>query len=159
MFELRAAHDRACRDPAFPEPDPRPELSRLAERFPGALREIDRLPLEVIASRIGALAAVEAAPERAEPWMVAQIVFHRHARGALAAKRWLAGRRAVTPDLASAFAAAMADDDALLFAEALEAVAAPPRGRLMDVVYARVAHVLDVSVAEARALVLPSRRR
>lgn len=163
MLSLRTAHERARVDPRFVEPDPRPEMARLAEEFPGSLREIDALPLTVIAARIEALRAVEPRPREAEPWMLAQVAFHRYARGALATKRWLAGRKAITPALRSAFARATArlprGADARLFAEELEAIACPPRGRLMDVVHARVARALDVTPAEARALVFGTRAR
>lgn len=157
MLSLRVAHERARRDASFVEPDPRPAMARLAERYPGALREIDTLPLTSITARIDALRSAERSPSRAEPWMIAQIAFHRFARGALATKRWLAGKRSVTPALRAAFRRATATlprgADARLFAGDLEAIAAPPRGRLMDVVHARVAQALDVTTVEARTLV------
>lgn len=162
MLALRTAHARARVDPFFVEPDPRPEMARLAEEYPGSLREIDTLGLDVIAARIAALRTAEARPREAQPWMIAQVAFHRYARGALAAKRWLAGRRAITPALRSAFTRATArlprGADAGLFAEELETIAQPPRGRLMDVVHARVARALDVTPAQARALVFGSTR-
>lgn len=157
MLSLRNAHERARRDAGFVEPDPRPAMASLAEQYPGSLREIDTLPLDVIATRIDALRSVERHPSRAEPWMVAQIAFHRFARGALATKRWLAGRKSITPALRAAFTRATATlpqgADARLFAGDLETIAAPPRGRLMDVVHARVAQTLGITAAEARALV------
>ncbi|MBX3209233.1 MAG: hypothetical protein KF764_29645 [Labilithrix sp.] len=157
MLSLRTAHERARRDVSFVEPDPRPEMARLAADYPGSLREIDRLPLDVIAARIAALSAAERRPLDAEPWMIAQATFHRFARAALATKRWLAGRKAITPALRSAFTRATArlphGADARLLASELEAIASPPRGRLMDVVHARVARTLDVTPAEARRLV------
>lgn len=157
MLSLRVAHERARCDASFVEPDPRPAMASLAEEYPGSLREIDTLPLDVIAARIDALRSVERHPSRAEPWMVAQITFHRFARGALATKRWLAGRKSITPALRAAFTRATATlpqgADARLFAGDLETIATPPRGRLMDVVHARVAQTLDITAAEARALV------
>ena len=165
MLALREAHARARRDTSFAEPDPRPEMARLAEEYPGALREIDTLPIEVIRSRIEALRSAEREDAHVERWMVAQTTFHRHARGALVTKRWLAGRKTVTPALVRAFADAVGTlprgKDAELFADDLEAVAAPPGGRLMDLVHVKVARALDVSVAEAQALVFgaPRRRR
>jgi hypothetical protein len=152
MLALREAHVRAKEDPAFIEPDPKPEMARLAERYPGALREIDRIPLEVIAERIRAL---DIAPADAEPWMLAQATFHRFARGALATKRWLAGRKTITPALRSAFAR-FSNADAKLFAGDLERIAAPPHGRLMNVVFAKVAAALGISEAEAKRLVFDS---
>lgn len=160
MLHLRELHARAHADPTFVEPDPRAAMAELARRFPGALREIDELPIDVIRARIDALAAAEADRTRLQPWMPAHASFHRLARGALAVKRWLGGR-ALTPALEQAFEAALPalDDagDARLWADDLHAIAAPPRGRVMDLVYGRLARELGVDVTAARAAVLPPR--
>ena len=161
MLRLRLLHARAREEPGFVEPDPREAMAELARDFPGALREIDELPVDVIRQRIAALAAAEVDTSRAEAWMRAHASFHRHARGALAAKRWLEGRPA-TPDLIAAFARALPTlqnaKDAAAWADDLAVVASPPRGRVMDLVYQRVAAELDIDVAAARASVMPSRR-
>jgi hypothetical protein len=153
MLALRALHHRARFGPDqdFEEPDPRPEMAKLADTFPGVLREIDRLPLAVITRRIEAIVAAEASG-RVERWMIAQVVFHRHARAALTIKRWLAGTKAITPELQAAFDA-WASPEEQLFADALGTIATPPRGRLMDVVHERVALVLEVTAGEVRSLV------
>jgi len=149
-------------------------MARLAARYPGALRELDALPLDVIEQRIRALeeATTTGSPTR---WMIAQLVFHRFSRGALAAKRWLsvhhpsprgahpngwhATHRAEAAEaVREAFLAAALGAEAEQFADALEVVAAPPRGRLMDLVHARVAAALSVTEAEARALVFGHER-
>ncbi|HVJ94601.1 MAG TPA: hypothetical protein VM580_32670 [Labilithrix sp.] len=157
MLSLRTAHARADEDADFVEPDPRPEMAKLAAEYPGALREIDTLPLGVITGRIAALAAAEAAPVQAQPWMLAQILFHRYARGALSAKRWLAGRKIVTPHLRDSFERAAKTmphgAEAALFVSDLDAIANPPRGRLLDVVHAKVADALHTSAAVAKSLV------
>ena len=157
MLALRTAHARARTDEGFEEPDPRPEMARLAEEYPGALREIDTLPLELIVSRIDALSIAERHGSRVESWMVAQTTFHRHARGVLATKRWLAGRKTITPGIRAAFTRALRTmpraRDAGLSAADLETIASPPRGRLMDLVHARVARALELTEPEARALV------
>jgi hypothetical protein len=169
MLALRREHEQA-RMEGHVEPAPRRWLVQLAEEFPGALREIDRLPLEVITARIDALASAERDPSRSAPWMEAQLLFHGLARGALAAKRWLRGRKRIDDLTRAAFDAAIPTMprgvDAQAFASELHRIAAPPRGRLMDVVYARVAAVLGVTDDEARALVAgpdgltsPKRRR
>ena len=161
MLGLRLLHVRAREDPRFEEPDPRPAMAELAAEFPGALREIDDLPLDVIRRRIDAVAAAERDPSRAEPWMRAYFTFHRLARGALAVKRWLEGRP-VTPELEDAFRRELPDlrnaHDAAAWAPDLAAIAAPPRGRVMDLVYQRLAGELGTDVAAARAAVMPSRR-
>ena len=162
MLCLRQLHARAKEEPDFVEPDPRPAMADLARRFPGALREIDELPIDDIEARIAELAAAEQEPSRVAAWMTAQAAFHRLARGALAVKRWLAGR-ALTAELDPAFAkAALAmpeREEALAWTDDLAAIARPPRGRVMDVVYARLARELGVEVSAARDAVLAPRRR
>lgn len=163
MLVLREAHLRARSDASFVEPDPRPEMARLAEEYPGALREIDSLPLELIAGRIEALRIAELQPSHVEAWMTAQVTFHRYARGVLVTKRWLAGRKTITPALRAAFVRAVRTmprgSEAELFADELDAIASPPRGRLMDLVHTKVARALDLTEAQARALVFRARSR
>lgn len=160
MLHLREIHSRARTEPGFVEPDPRPAMADLARRFPGALREIDELPLALIRTRIEELAAAEQDAAKALPWMVAQSRFHALARGALAVKRWLEGRpvtAALQHDFARVLPTLAIPGDAHLWARDLEAIGRPPRGRLMDLVYARLAHDLGVDVRSARAAVLPPR--
>ncbi len=162
MLTLRLLHARAREEPGFEEPDPRRELASLAAEFPGALREIDELPLATIRARIGALLAAESRAT-AEPWMEAWHLVHTLARGALATKRWLGKRRAITPAHQEAFLEAIdARDlprDALAWEHDLVAIARPPRGRVMDLVYARAAAELGVDVARVRALTSPSKEK
>ena len=146
---------RAANDSSFIEPDPKAEMARLADDFPGALRELDRVPFDEIDRRLAALAAAEEDPTRVEGWMLAQHAFHRYARGALAAKRWLA-TQAGTPaaELEPAFRAALPAlrEEASLFATSLDEIATPLRGRVMDVVYTRVAGELGITERELRTL-------
>lgn len=73
--------------------DPTARMRALAARFPGALREIDVLPLETIDARLLALDAVLAgAPE--ERWMRVAAAFHVAMRAALDRKRAGASARA-----------------------------------------------------------------
>lgn len=152
LLALRRAHA-----PGPPAPTLVAELRDVARRWPGALRELDALPLEVLRARLDALAA-DGAPA---PWMRAQAEFHAQARGALAAKRWLGKRREVTTSLRASFVAwagnAPERAEASAWADRLEAVAQPPGGRLTALVHARVAEALGTSDAEARRLVLPPR--
>src|SRR5262245_19307987 len=92
MLRLRLLHVRAYEDPAFREPDPTPAMAKLAKEFPGALREIDELPLDVLRTRIVELEAAARDDAFVAPWMHASWSFHRLARGALAAKRWLSAQ-------------------------------------------------------------------
>lgn len=162
MLRLRQLHARAKAEAEFVEPDPRASMADLARRFPGALREIDELPIDVIRERIDELSVAERDPSRVAPWMNAHARFHRLARGALSVKRWLEGRR-LTPEVERAFVlevrgSTLPDaEDARLWADHLAAIAKPPRGRVMDLVYARLACELDLDVTAARAAVLPPR--
>ena len=108
LLDLRAKYVEMLRlrveDEASGAPDPRGAMADLARRFPGALREIDELPLEEIRARADALHAAAADGAKAEPWMAAMVLFHALTRGALAVKRWLGGRKEVDEPTARAFA-------------------------------------------------------
>jgi hypothetical protein len=136
------------------EPDPRAALGALAARFPGALREIDELPLETIRTRIAALDGALGDATKIERWMIAQSLFHRLARGALAVKRWLVRKPGATS--ADVRRDGALDDEARAWADDVDAIARPPRGRVMDLVHARVARELGVTDEEARLLVFTS---
>ncbi len=130
MLHLRRAHERARVDPSFVEPNPRTEMRALAAEFPGALRELDTLPLAEIEERILAITtAVDRHVTGGDPdlahvprWMQAIVLFHRLARGELALRRDGRTER----------------DE--------------PR-RLMDAVYAQLARALGVAEPEVRSLV------
>jgi hypothetical protein len=89
--------------------------------------------------------------------MVAVALFHDLARGALAAKRWLGKRRVVDAAVLDAFAREASTLPSANEIEAwradLASIASPPRGRVMDLVFARLATELGTSVAGARTLV------
>jgi hypothetical protein len=159
MRVMRLAHDAGEEEPEAV----RSCMAELASRFPGALREIDDLELAEIDRRIDRLGAALAGTVAVEPWMRAIALFHRLARGALCAKRWLRGNRAITPELAQSFRAECAafayPEEARAWEEHLEALAAPPGGRWTDLVYARIAAELQVSGAEARRLAFGTPRR
>ncbi len=164
LCDLRAKYEEMLRlrllHASGDEPDPRRAMAALAGRFPGALREIDELPLDEIRGRIEALRAAEGDRSRVVPWMRATSRFHALTRGALCAKRWLGGRK--TADVA-AFARDLETlcyaDDARVWAGDLAKIAAPPRGRITDLVFARIALELDVPEEDARTLVFGASRR
>ncbi len=135
----------------------RRRMAGLASRFPGALREIDELALPEIRRRTAAIDAVLVGRAEPEPWIIAMALFHSTTRGALCAKRWLAGRKHVDSLLALRYADAVPflrfPEDAIQWIDDLARVAEPPRGRLLDVVYARIATRLRTNVDEARRLV------
>jgi hypothetical protein len=131
-------------------------MARLSTEFPGALREADLLSPSELASRLRALdEALEGAPPAA--WMVVIASYHRLARGALAAKRWVRAERAVDEETAARFVAACASGplgaEALGWGDALGLVHRPPGGRLSTVVLARVARDVGLPVDEVTLLV------
>jgi hypothetical protein len=141
----------------------RPRMAELASRFPGALREIDELPMDEIRSRIAVLEQALAGARQVEPWMTAMARFHALTRGALCAKRWLAGRKQVDAQTEDAFERA-ADTlrfpvEARLWTHELAALANPPRGRVTDAVFERLAQELDTTAAALRRLVFGTPRR
>jgi hypothetical protein len=164
MLAMRLEHASGGED----EPAVRRRMAELARRFPGALREIDDLELAVIRDRIGQLEAVLSGEREVAPWMDAMALFHGLARGALRAKRWLAGRKTIDTATAREFEAHVTDAtgaapagdaiDALAWADDLAGIAAPPRGRVMDLVFARLAAALGMTEDEARRLVFEPRR-
>jgi hypothetical protein len=137
-------------------------MAALAARFPGALREIDELPLETIASRLSELRAAEGGAPTSR-WMEALHLFHSLTRGALCAKRWLGGRKEVGAEVRAAFeleAAALCwADDARAWGGDLSRLASPPRGRVTELVYERMSAQLGVTPDEARTLVFGVSRR
>jgi hypothetical protein len=132
-------------------------MAELSLRFPGALREIDELALEQIRQRLVSLDAALQGTGEVEAWMEAIALFHALARGALCAKRWLARRRRVDDEVERAFAAELPrlafPEDARSWQGELKRIASPPRGRLTEVVFARMAHELRSTERELRLLV------
>jgi len=128
--------------------DPKPRMAALAEKFPGALREIDELPLDEIESRIDALARAEREPASAARWMHAMDRFHALARGALAVKKSLARNETIAWT-----------DDARTWQEDVARIARPPRGRLMDLVYERLARELATTPRAAKRMIFTSSRK
>jgi hypothetical protein len=144
--------------------DPRRAMAALASRYPGALREIDELPLAALRSRVDELAAAEAAGGVA-PWMEAIHWFHVLTRGALCAKKWLGGRKSVDAELTLEFDRVVDGfcwgEDARAWRDKLGRIASPPRGRVTDLVFEEIGARLRVSIDDARLLVfgVPRARR
>ncbi len=157
MLRLRLLHD------AGDETDPRRAMARLAQEFPGALREIDELPIDEIRARIEKLSLVDEDESAIEPWMRAVSLFHALTRGALCAKSWLSGEKKVTPATRAAFLREVDSlcyaNDARAWTHELSAIANPPRGRITDLVFARMALELGIDQARARFLVFGAARR
>lgn len=122
---------------------------------------MDDLELDEIHRRIGSLDAVLQESAEDEPWMDAVWTFHELARGVLVVKRWLGGQRTVDAAIEAAFAYELElsfPEEVRGWAGDLSRVAAPPRGRVMDLVFARLAERIGTTEAQARQLVFGSRR-
>jgi hypothetical protein len=160
ILAMRVAHASGDDDD---EEQVRARMAEVAARFPGALRETDDLELAEIQRRIAVLDAVIHAGAEAEPWMEGVALFHAMARGALCAKRWLAGRKRVDLEVEQEFERGVASllfpEDARGWRSDLARIASPPRGRVMDVVFARLARELGISERAARRLVFGVPRR
>jgi hypothetical protein len=125
---------------------PRAELRSLARQFPGALRELDRLPLPLIEARLRELEQVLAEGREPALWMSLQVSYHGFMRATLRIKRW---SRAWPDEQAAALSALAAryvpaaDEPALGFfdAQVLALIRNPPAGRLNPFVIASVAHL------------------
>jgi hypothetical protein len=72
--------------------DPRAAMRVLAARFPGALRELDELPLDEIEGRVSVLERALRSEEPPPAWAAAFIDFHALWRAALRVRRLCRGR-------------------------------------------------------------------
>jgi hypothetical protein len=136
--------------------DPRREMAALAQRFPGALRELDELPMPEIEQR---LAQLEAAVERgaAVPeWARLQISYHGLMRVALRIKRISTGPARADVDRVLAelreWYEPAADEPSLVSLDraAVRAILEPEGGRLNPWVFARVAALHGVDADRVR---------
>ncbi len=142
--------------------DPRPRLRALAARFPGALRELDELPLDVIVSRLAELEAVERGELPVPRWARAQCLYHGWMRAALGARR-AAGRDRDRGRAARWIETQHrpGDDDPSVdaLAQALDGVLRPPHGRLNQWAFERVAEELATDRADVERLLFPYAHR
>jgi hypothetical protein len=151
LGDLRRAR---ARGEAVPPPH---VFKALAREFPGCLRELDTLALDEVDARARALAAAAEGGPTA-PWMEWLGGYHALLRAALRIKpRAGAGlsdarAEALARD-ASAFAGVEVD------AAFVRAVAAPPGGRVVGVVFARLSRLHGCPVAEMKAALFPARPR
>ena len=140
----------------------RAELGALARAFPGALRELDRVPLTVLEARHAALDRVITADTDPEPWMTLQCAYHGFMRAALRIRRLSRARGLIESDAQTLLAAlpyVPAEDEPpvhrLGWLE-LTAIRSPPAGRLNPWVISQVARDLGVSVDQVELAVFPS---
>ena len=130
--------------------DPRPRLRALARRFPGALRELDELPMEQIDARLSLLGEALASAQPVPVWVALQLGYHGWMRAALRIKRIAHGRgadhaAAEFAELSERYAPEPHDPPlASIDLAIVVAVLEPEAGRLNPWVYARVASLLGV---------------
>jgi hypothetical protein len=131
----------------------------LAREFPGCLNELDTLPLDAIDARAAGL-AVAAAGGPAEAWMEWLSGYHALLRAALAIKP----RVARGPELDDARAEriaieASASSGAAVDAAFVRAVADPPAGRLVALVFAQLEQTHGCPAATIKRALFPHGRR
>jgi hypothetical protein len=127
---------------------PRAELVALASAFPGALRELDCLPVEELERRAALLRAVLDDRAQVERWMVLQISYHGFMRAVLRIRRLLLVVQDGSESQSLAYTPALDEPELQRFdAEALAVIRKPPGGRLNPWVVTQVAK--DHAVSEA----------
>lgn len=137
---LRSADERA----------PPETLRALASEFPGALRELDSLPLPVIEARIVGLARA-LSTTTIEPWMEWMLAYHALMRAALALKRQFASELGFDLDLERATQIAQGLKlglSASAGAAFVREVARPPGGRLNRVIFQLLECAFGVSATQ-----------
>lgn len=157
MLEMRRLH--ASDTPH----EPRPLMRDLATRFPGALREIDELPLPLIELRIEELDQVIDNGLPPMKWMLWMAEYHGHLRAVLRIKRM--GLPAT--DIPSALRllrsqyVAANDEPPLEFfdADTLLMVLKPRAGRLNPWLLSLIAARHFVQVGDVEATLFPGRLR
>lgn len=141
LGELRRAR---ARGEAIP---PRAVFKALAGEFPGALFELDRLPLAEIDARRDALAGVQrgAAPA---PWMLAMATYHAVYRAALHVKAHAPPKASISAEEAATLAARASEHAGAEISAALAArMACPEGGRIAPLVLSEAAarHGIDTA--------------
>lgn len=117
------------------EPAASGTLRALAAEFPGALRELDCLPLGELDRRLAAVTRAEAG-ELVEPWIEWMLAYHQRMRLALRTKRRLRGAGPAQPELMARVADELGRErGAECDADFVARVAGPPRGRLNVLVF------------------------
>lgn len=152
LSELRRARTRGEPIPA------RSTFKSLADRFPGALQELDVLPLELIEARAEALRA-SAASGSIEPWMAWMIAYHALLRAALRVRLRSLKQREITDERAEELAADASRHAGIGVDEGfVRATLRPPAGRLANVVYMRLEATFSLPASVIRAALFPRHR-
>lgn len=149
---------------------PRGELLALARAFPGALRELDTLPMAVIEARREAL-HLAVAGDPATEWMTWMIAYHATMRAALFLKARLARTRDTKTNDSATRGEPSSDDpfseladdasrrfDLPIDVAFVRAVARPPARRVNAAVFERLGNELGVAPDVMWEALFPSRR-
>ena len=153
LGELRRARERG-------EAIPSREIFRdLADEFPGALRELDTLPLDTIDRRAHELEATVRGDTPVAQWMQVVHAHHVLLRAALLAKRHVRKRTMLTDADAHRVVELIATRLAVsVDVPFVVAVHDPPEGRLGRVVVERIATGHALTIVEVRAMLFPPSR-
>ncbi|MFT3776632.1 MAG: hypothetical protein QM820_65670 [Minicystis sp.] len=153
LADLRRARARG-------EPVPAAAVFRaLAREFPGCLNELDTLPLDLIDDRARALARA-AAGDPVDPWMEQLSGYHALMRAALRIKPRLSRAEAIDDTRAEALARdASAHAGVVVDAAFVRAVAHPPRGRIVALVFAELSRIHGCPAADIKRALFPASRR
>jgi hypothetical protein len=156
-YEMLGALRRArARGEAVPA---RGVFKALATEFPGALNELDMLPLEEIDARAEALGRA-AAGGPIEAWMGWMGDYHALMRAALRLKPRVARGEGLDEERAEALARAASEQAGVAVDAAfVRAVGTPPEGRLNRVVFARLAEVHGTPAETIKRTLFPRSRR
>lgn len=136
---------------------PRERLQRLAERFPGALRELDALADDEIERRLTAVR--RAREDGLARWMLALFAYHAHLRALLRIKRWLARERDPSPETRARFEREHEGEPRMLaWAARLSDVARPPSGRVTNLALESAARTAAIPIRLLHELVSGARQ-
>lgn len=145
---------RRARERGEPIPE-RAVFKALAERFPGALRELDKLPMEALEKRREQL-ALALSGGLVERWMVWMVAYHVLMRVALWVKIRTAKQPAVTPERMVFLVRGVEKEFGFGVEEAFVSDVARPRaGRINAVVLGRIAGMFGVTEADVRGGLFP----
>jgi hypothetical protein len=138
---------------------PKETLRPLAQEFPGALRELDCLPMAELEARRHAVHAAERG-EVPEPWIAWMLCYHERMRLALEVKRRLRGARpndwASFTEVANELAQRSNREADVGF---VAQVSAPPGGRLNRLVFELLERELGCPRAQLEQTLFPRLRR
>jgi hypothetical protein len=131
----------------------RTEFQALASRFPGALRELDTLTIDVIDARADALETASDSLANIRAWMIWVHRYHAWMRAALFVRRHRSREGEGSTETLALTARAHAG--IAVDASFVAACSAPPGGRLRPVVLERLASETETDPDRIRAALFP----